>query len=206
MYLMQTHLSKQSNCSLFSAQPKSVVHACPMVNLWNFNMSMTPTWATAHPKRSGLWFTHAAGGQKSTHSVSGQVCVGGLGDRIHYNWPGTKTMEVYEIVCVCRTHEQTPVGSSIDGEFVGWSVALLYQILSCTLEICETVLLIGQHPRCTAREKMRGVSDSFQISRSKSYLAQLRFLSQKIPTFIFHNKKYILIRFHSIFLNNSREH
>lgn len=50
----------QSNCSLISEQPKSVVQACPMVNLWNFNMSMTPTWATAQPNRSGLWFTHAA--------------------------------------------------------------------------------------------------------------------------------------------------
>lgn len=68
--MLETHFIKQSNWSLFSEQPKSVVHACPMVYLWNFSMSMTPTWATAQPKRSGLWLTHAAGGQKSAHSVS----------------------------------------------------------------------------------------------------------------------------------------
>lgn len=38
-----TYLMSQSNCSLMSEQPKSVVQAWPMVNLWNFSMSMTPT-------------------------------------------------------------------------------------------------------------------------------------------------------------------
>lgn len=57
---------RQSNCSLHSEQPKSVVHAWPMVNLWNFSMSMTPTWATAQPNSSGRWFTQAAGGGEST--------------------------------------------------------------------------------------------------------------------------------------------
>lgn len=55
-----TYLISHSNCSLSSEQPKSVVQACPIVNLWNFSMSMTPTWATAHPNSSGRSFTQAA--------------------------------------------------------------------------------------------------------------------------------------------------
>ena len=60
LFWMSTYLMSHSNCSLSSEQPKSVVQAWPMVNLWNFSMSMTPTWATAHPNSSGRWFTQAA--------------------------------------------------------------------------------------------------------------------------------------------------
>jgi len=37
----ETHLMSQSNSSLQSAEPNSVVHACPMVNLWKRSMSIT---------------------------------------------------------------------------------------------------------------------------------------------------------------------
>lgn len=35
-----------------------------MVNLWNFNMSITPTWAITQPKRSGRWFAQTAKNQE----------------------------------------------------------------------------------------------------------------------------------------------
>lgn len=46
---------------------------------------------------------------------------------------------------VTRTYEQAAVGASIDGQFGGRGVSLLDEILSRTLEVCETVLLAGQH-------------------------------------------------------------
>lgn len=60
LFWLSSYLMSQLNCSLSSEQPKSVVQAWPMVNLWNFSMSMTPTWATAQPNSSGRWFTQAA--------------------------------------------------------------------------------------------------------------------------------------------------
>ena len=44
-----------------------------------------------------------------------------------------------------HTYEQATVGASVDGQFGGRSVSLLDEILSCTLEVCEAVLLVGQH-------------------------------------------------------------
>lgn len=49
-----------------------------------------------------------------------------------------------------RTYEQAAVGASVDGELRRRGVALLDEVLGGALEVGEAVLLVGQHPGCTA--------------------------------------------------------
>ena len=51
------------------------------------------------------------------------------------------------VISVHRTYEQAPVGTPVDGELGRRGVALLDAVLCCTLEVCEAVLLVGQHAR-----------------------------------------------------------
>lgn len=151
LQLLITYLMSQSNCSLSSEQPKSVVQAWPMVNLWNFSMSMTPTWATAQPNSSGRWFTQAAGG--------------GRGHR-QTRWKLWCKEQKEKSVLLCallfrkgraRTYEQAAIWAPIYGQLWRRGVSLLDEILGCTLEVCEAVLLVGQHSSWRAKWK-RGIN------------------------------------------------
>lgn len=161
--LLITYLMSQSNCSLSSEQPKSVVQAWPMVNLWNFSMSMTPTWATAQPNSSGRWFTQAAGGGRG-HSQT------------HWKlW--CKKKKASSSVLLFRkghthTYEQAAIWASIYGQLWRRGVSLLDEILGCTLEVREAVLLVGQHSGWRAKWK-RGINH-LQITRNKNIKTQIK--------------------------------
>lgn len=54
-----------------------------------------------------------------------------------------------------RTYEQAAVGTAVNGQLGGGGVALLDEILGGALEVCEAVLLVGQHAGWGRKKKQR---------------------------------------------------
>lgn len=111
-------------------------------------MSMTPTWATAQPNSSGRWFTQDAGRGTETRAANQ------ISNTHAHTHTKSKVVLCFLLLvekeACARTYEQAAVGASVYGQLCGGGVALLDEVLSRALEVGEAVLLVGQHPGCTA--------------------------------------------------------